>query len=175
MIAFIKNLFRGLFNKTKIYHNDGTPSSDSELDRLRGMHSGRAKEQMEFSLSLKRKRLNKPIHEWFEPNHVSGAAPIEDDLSGITDPDDIKQRLWNKGGMYYTGRVKTYEWEYNNMKQFQCLAEKVYWDRSYQRFVHSWGGPQPGPGYYGADKWVWIEGEEPLIKGALYQPNDTYE
>ncbi len=166
-MRFIKNLF-SWFNPPKIYNNDGTPSSDSQLDAYRGMHSGRDAEQLQFSLNLKRKRLNNPVHEWFPFNSPVGAEPTVDSLKDKT-KSQIKDLLWARGGMYYTGRVKTYEWKSNKKVLFQCLAETVYWDRTYGVFVHGWQGPQPGSNYYSASKWVWIEGPQPLIKGRSYE------
>jgi hypothetical protein len=165
-----KNLFRfrNPFKTPKIYNNNGTPSSDAQLDQYRGMHSGRDAEQLTFALNLKRKRLNNPAHEWFPLGSPSGAEPKVD---ALIEPSElqVKNLLWGRGGMYYTGRVKTYEWESNKKTLFQCVAETVYWDRSDKTFVHGWQGPQPGTNYYGSDKRMWIEGPEPVIKGRFYE------
>lgn len=168
-MKFFEKLLSLFKREGKVYNGDGTPSSNNELDAMRGMHFGRAQEQMKFSLNLKKRRLGNPVHEWFESGHSPGADPVVDIIPDDESGEDIKRRLWTRGGMYYTGRVKTYEWEYKGYKQFQCLAENVYWDRSARKFVHGWQGPQGGPGYYVSDKLVWIEGPLPKIKGALYQ------
>lgn len=160
MWEFIKSLFR----RPKIYDGSGNPVSNTRLDLLRGMHSGRNAEQMQFSLNLKKKRLNNPVYEYFEPGHEPGAAPKSEPVSA-----DIASILFENGGMYYTGRVKTYQWKFNNKEYFHCVAEMVYYDRDQNVFVHGWQGPQPSTGYYYSDKWVWIEGPEPLIRGINYE------
>lgn len=155
---------KSFFTRPKIYDGDGNPSSNTRLDTLRGIHSGRNAEQMQFSLNLKKKRLYKPTYEHFELGHKPGAAPIVEPVNS-----DIAIVLVERGGMYYTGRVKTYEWEYRKKKYFHCLAEMIYYDKEYGYFVHGWQGPQPSTGFYSADKYVWIEGPEPLIRGKNYE------
>jgi hypothetical protein len=166
------NIFTKFFNRLFRREKQGSVSraETSRLDNLRGVHKGRAAEQSKFSVELKKQRLNKPVHETYETGHKPGADPIVTDVSEFSNG-EIARLLKTKSGNYYTGRVKTYLWEYNKTEYFLCLAEMIHINED-GFFVHAWQGPQPNVGYYNTRTlYVVIEGPEPKIKGINYEKN----
>lgn len=168
MFKYVVSFIRGAVARKegRIISGKGTPTPLSEI--LVFTNVGKKPDsnlaQMRLSRDLKIKRLNKPVFEFTEYGELPGkTTPVPNT------EDAIKALLLKHGGVYHTGRIKTYEWTHKGVKQFQCLSESVVYDRSLRAFIHSWSGPKPGAGYHTADRYVWIEGNKPLIQGQFYQ------
>jgi hypothetical protein len=172
MFQSIKNFFTSLFSpKAQITDNKGNRVSGEYFDQLRGAHSGRDAENMQFSRNLFVNRFNKPTHETFETGHAPGADPIVTNLEGKSS-EFISNLLKTESGTYYSGRIKTYFWTHKRKEYFACLAEMIYFDRQYRSFIHAWQGPNPASGFHSArTKIMSIVGDIPKIKGTNFEEN----